>query len=323
MRPSSLDTSDIATADQYGWYATQLETIFGLQLEPDGRASGPYRAAINVRSLPPLTYLRFAAEGDALVRSATQSRQVAWNCYCLYRELGEGVVFDFSGRPVLTARGDLVIYDGDAPMRAKARSTYDHVLWMLPRKTFDAHLPPMPRPLVVHLPADAGIMSLATAYLDALADPAANLTEQQTAMVADNLARLIAIACGRSALPSDDVARSARLEQVKAFVEQHLTAPGLDPKMAAAALGVSLRQIHVLFVAAGESFGAFVRRRRLQECRATLENPLAASRSIADIAFGWGFASLPTFYRAFQSAFGTTPSEVRETALAGMLRDLR
>jgi AraC-like DNA-binding protein len=38
---------------------------------------------------------------------------------------------------------------------------------------------------------------------------------------------------------------------------------------------------------------------------------------VADIAFGWGFNSLATFYRAFQREFGVPPAELRMMTAAG------
>jgi AraC-like DNA-binding protein len=35
---------------------------------------------------------------------------------------------------------------------------------------------------------------------------------------------------------------------------------------------------------------------------------------VTDIAFGWGFNSMSTFYRAFVSEFGVTPDTLRTTA---------
>ncbi len=112
----------------------------------------------------------------------------------------------------------------------------------------------------------------------------------------------------------------AKLEQARRYVESHLTSHALAPENAAAALGISVRQLHLCFEMDGESFGQFVRRRRLQECRATLQNPLSVGRSVADIAFSWGFASLPTFYRAFNQAFGITPSDLRQQSLETLIQ---
>ena len=63
----------------------------------------------------------------------------------------------------------------------------------------------------------------------------------------------------------------------------------------------------------GETFARHVMRRRLEACRRALEHPASAHRSVTDIALGWGFSSLATFYRAFRSAYGVAPGDIRET----------
>jgi AraC-like DNA-binding protein len=318
VRPFIIDTSTVPLRDQYEWYTVQLDEVFGIKSEPVFQTPSAYHGVVDVLKLSPMTYLHFVAENNFGLRLTPQIRRVEWGQYCIYREMGDGILFDLAGQEVVTSKGDLVIYDGDTPMRSRAKTTFDHSIWMLPRPTLDAHLPRLPRPLVVHIPAAAGIVSLATAYLDALADPIVTLTEPQAAMVADNLARLIAMACGAAAKPHTVAVQTARLDQLKRLIEQHLTSPSLSPEVAAAGLGVSVRQVHLLFEPTGETFSSFVRRRRLQECRATLENPLTVGRSVADIALGWGFASLPTFYRSFQAAFGLAPGDVRDISLRAM-----
>jgi AraC-like DNA-binding protein len=55
----------------------------------------------------------------------------------------------------------------------------------------------------------------------------------------------------------------------------------------------------------------FVTSRRLEECRASFLNPAHASRAVADIALGWGFNSLPAFYRSFSAGYGQSPRDLR------------
>jgi AraC-like DNA-binding protein len=74
---------------------------------------------------------------------------------------------------------------------------------------------------------------------------------------------------------------------------------------------MSVRALHLLFELKGVSFGQWVKRRRLEEIKSLLANPSAADRSIADIAFAWGFDDLSTFYRAFQSTYGVRPGDIR------------
>ena len=68
---------------------------------------------------------------------------------------------------------------------------------------------------------------------------------------------------------------------------------------------------HLLFEPTGGSFARHVLRRRLEECRTVLLR--CPTRPVTDIAFGWGFRNLSTFYRAFKAAFGMTPGDLRAT----------
>jgi AraC-like DNA-binding protein len=103
--------------------------------------------------------------------------------------------------------------------------------------------------------------------------------------------------------------RANRVTQAKRHIDRHLADPGLSPANVAAALGISVRTLHLAFETAGVSFGRHVVRRRLEECRAAL---LADHTSaVSDIAFAWGFGSLSSFYRAFQAAFGVSPGALR------------
>jgi AraC-like DNA-binding protein len=206
--------------------------------------------------------------------------------------------------------GDLVIREGDAATAPGAGVR----VWTAPRHVLNRHLPDLPRPLMVRIPVVETLAALAVAYLEALAGAAEALSEGEAAMVTDTLARLAATAMayrGAGRLHDQSIG-AARQDQARRYVRRHLSSPKLDPQMVAQGLGISPRQLHLLFKPTGETFGQHVRRLRLEECRAALRNPLAASRSVADIAYGWGFASLPTFYRAFHAAYGVAPGDLRE-----------
>jgi AraC-like DNA-binding protein len=148
-------------------------------------------------------------------------------------------------------------------------------------------------------------------YLAALAQDISLLGNAQGAAVADNVARLLAIACGAAIGEHGDAVRAAALGRARQYVQQQLSDPALDPHRAAVALGMSVRQLHALFATTGDSFSKYVQRRRLEACRDALAGPMGQSRSITDIAYAWGFNSLATFYRAFQREFGMAPGDLR------------
>jgi transcriptional regulator GlxA family with amidase domain len=73
----------------------------------------------------------------------------------------------------------------------------------------------------------------------------------------------------------------------------------------------SVRQLHRLFERTGGSFSRYVPRQRLLRCRDAVAGATGTGRSVVDIAFGWGFNSMATFYRAFANEFGAAPVAFR------------
>jgi AraC-like DNA-binding protein len=166
----------------------------------------------------------------------------------------------------------------------------------------------------VVIPARSPLGSLLGASLDAAARQIPLLAPELGDAVLQNLCGLVALACGASEegrWSGRDSLRAARLEEVKRYIDQHLAEPGLTPANTAAALGMSVRQLHLLFEPTGTSFAHYVARQRLLRCRAALADPAGFSRTVADVAFGWGFNSLATFYRAFEREFGAPPAALR------------
>ena len=139
-----------------------------------------------------------------------------------------------------------------------------------------------------------------------------------------NLCGLVALACGASdegAERGRDLLRSAQLAAVKRHVDLHLADPGLTPAIVAAALGISARQLHRLFEPSGSTFARYVLRQRLLRCRDTIAAATGTGRSVVDVAFGWGFNSMATFYRAFASEFGSSPAMLRGTVAQRRVSD--
>ena len=164
------------------------------------------------------------------------------------------------------------------------------------------------------LPGDSPLGSLLGTAMNAAKAQAPLLSDELGEGVLRNLCGLLALACGASEEGADqgrDSLRSAQLAAVKRHIDLHLGDPGLTPASAAAALGVSVRQLHRLFEPTGSSFARYLLRQRLLRCRDTIAGATGTGRSVIDIAFGWGFNSMATFYRAFASEFGGAPTVLR------------
>ena len=106
----------------------------------------------------------------------------------------------------------------------------------------------------------------------------------------------------------------ARIAQ---FIETHLAEPSLNPQQIAAAIGVSVRHLHRIFLAKGHTVAGWIRERRLERCRNELLNPGLSDKNITDIAFCWGFSDSAHFSKSFKKEFGLSPRAFRSYGWSG------
>lgn len=282
---------------------------FAVLFGPMQQAPADDSAKVEVRLKGSLGLLRYQAGGTHVIRGASQIARRTWNGYMIQRQRCglrcANPVKDFHSRP-----GALIIGASEIPWESWAEAHYDHDVLIVPKALMDPHLPATERPVVTMLARLTGFEALAAEYFDSLARQWDELDEKALEAAAGVLCRLIGVALGARAELAPEAAAAGRLAAAKRHVEARLADPRLNAARAAGALRISERTLEGEFAQAGLSFGAYVRRRRLEECReALLVNP---ARSIADVAFAWGFKSLSSFYRAFVAEFGASPGDLRE-----------
>jgi len=310
-----ISTDELPERDRFPVWAETVHSAFGLDAQPLPDASGPFRGYFTGRSNGPLVHFDVGADAHRVAGRTHGYAQGSRDGYRIYREAGAGAWFRLMNMEGVTRPGDLLVYDAGLPFETEARTAYRHEMLFVPKRLLDPHLPGQGRPLAVMLSGRSGSEALAASYLDALARNWDSIPGATMGPVADTLCRLIGIACGTAADAQPDAVRAGRLTQAKRHIDRHLADPDLSPASVAAALGISVRTLHLLFEPSGTSLARHVLCRRLEECRAAL---LASpTRPVTDIAFAWGFNNLSSFYRAFQAAFGLSPGDLRAASRAG------
>lgn len=100
--------------------------------------------------------------------------------------------------------------------------------------------------------------------------------------------------------------------------EQIWRQEGLTVGALAAAVGVPEHRLRRLVngVLGHRNFSEFLNAHRIAAAKRELADPAGAERSVSEIAFALGYASLGPFNRAFKEATGATPSAWRARALA-------
>jgi AraC-like DNA-binding protein len=105
--------------------------------------------------------------------------------------------------------------------------------------------------------------------------------------------------------------REGILTSIKGFIDDNLREPLLSPGFAAARFGISVRYLHKLFAATGQSFSDYVLSQRLELTKRDLRDPCYDRLSIAEIGYRWGFNDLSSFHRNFKRRFDATPRQIR------------
>ena len=119
-----------------------------------------------------------------------------------------------------------------------------------------------------------------------------------------------------AAAPEGSSIAIARREQIRSYIETHLHDPALTPSSVAAAVHLSPRRLHQLFEADGETVGAYILRRRLEECARAMSDASQRSRTVTEIAFLHGFNNASHFGRVFRERYQSTPSDYRRRSTA-------
>jgi AraC-like DNA-binding protein len=162
----------------------------------------------------------------------------------------------------------------------------------------------------------SGVGRIFSGLLTATANALPELTVDQLRPVELAMTEFLA-ACLAEASQGDALgvgAQSPQLHRICQSIETLLPDPDLSLRRLADRNGVSPRYIQKLFAAAEDTFGHYLRSRRLERCRMDLGSPLCARLSISEICFRWGFNDSAHFSRAFRSRYGFSPREYRRAA---------
>ena len=119
-------------------------------------------------------------------------------------------------------------------------------------------------------------------------------------LVEDCAARL-----GQPPLSPEDLLRA----RATAYIDQHFSEPGLEPKTLAEALGISRRYLYRLFEQGDQSVAGILRNRRLDRASLILTLPQLTPPSIRSVARLSGFRGEDQFTRCFRARFGVSPTQ--------------
>jgi AraC-like DNA-binding protein len=308
---TALAVDHLRETDRFAYWREQwCQGTVGVTGELVPGERGGFYARASTWTAPCVIRLRCETGPFAVSRGLPEINRHGWEDWIwLHQEMSDGAMFEHAGNEFIMRPGDLLLIDPTVPFSGRPRSVHDYRRWFLRRAWVEPHLPSARRPLSAQLTGSHGVNALLRTYLHALNDAMHNYDAVELPGVIDNFCRLLALACGGG--DQRAATRTAKLRQVMDYIALHLPEPDLTPASVAAAMRISVRQLHLLFEPTGTSFAEHVLDRRLEECRAMLQGPSGRARSVTEIAYAWGFNNLASFYRAFRRRFGVSPGNLR------------
>jgi AraC-like DNA-binding protein len=234
------------------------------------------------------------------VAFAIQRRGVAW--------------FEFNDKADRFATPDkLFITDQSAPYRYHARGP--NAVCSIEMEYGDLGLPiELVRKATDRLPSSP-LYDLVTSHLIALhrdldqieADPAASSVIGATT----DLLRALVASASEVERYSRPAMAEALLPMILAYVRLHLRERDLTPQRIARHHNISLRYLYKLCEGAEIRLMDWIIQQRLEGARQDLSHPAGNARTIAAIAYQWGFKDARHFSARFRRSYGLSPREWR------------
>lgn len=218
--------------------------------------------------------------------------------------------------------GSFVFLASTAPFEISERlktsvAGFSTMIARIPAPLLRRHCPQIDEICNTRFEVSPGAARMMRNIVEAALEDGAALTPGQAACfgtaVADavaNAAEWAATASGRFRLRNER-SRDAIIQKAKAFIAARLADATLDRARVAAHCRVSVRYLHSVFQASGETVASHIRELRLLRCRDMLRNPALRRRTITQIAGEWGFADPSHFSSAYKLRFGHAPRQDR------------
>jgi AraC-like DNA-binding protein len=218
------------------------------------------------------------------------------------------------GREARLGPGDFALYDTQRSYALDVHAGTRQLVLKIPRKALEARLGCTALHTARGISAVKPMGGLASGFLMSLPSRTGALDPDCERRVAEQALDLVALSCAQEARDAKALYSSAgtyTLLNLKTAIDARLSDPTLSPARAAAAGSISVRHANALLAREGTSLERYILGRRLERCRAALDDPMQAHRTIAEIAYAWGFASASHFTHRFKQRFGATPKEYR------------
>ena len=310
--PFVWTTQEVAAPEQFSYWRDAISDAF-VPLEPEGRFARGFCGRIDSLGLETLRASTIAADSHHVRLShAGVARQRGNPFFVNLLRRGHVEVMQ-NGESQHAGPGDIYIVDSSVPWSVAFLSQFEMFCIEIDESMLRHRLGSRGRMAAPVLSGKSGGGRLLARYMALVGDLSEDDASDSQPLIVEHCAALLARAnAGTQATSPTLRDQQAMLRGLLAFIDAHLTDPALSPERVCQALRISRSYLFKLLLNAGHTFEGYVRRARLNGCRAALlRHP---EMPVAQIAANWGFADTSSFNRSYRREFGQTPSQSRLAA---------
>jgi len=310
-------TQDLKARDQFGYWREVVCDAF-VTLDPQRRddpAGGGqmFYGEVDARQHGDIGVAEIRSQAQRVARSAREIGKSPTPCYFLNMQVSGAGYAAQANREAILAPGDFVIVDATRPFELAFNGRFQQLSLKFPTQMAAVALHGAEDILPgLFVNGQKGVGAVLSQYAATLATELADCDTTTGSYMMSRFIELLSQvpqADGALDLGHRQQKHRALLGAIKTSLKVRLGDPDITPAAVAQKFGISLRSLHAMFAEDGSSFGRWLLAERLEGARRTLSAPNQQSRSIADIAYAWGFADQSHFGRTFRQRFDQSPRE--------------
>ncbi len=316
---SIFNTDNLPERERFSGWREDMSVIFDVeQIQCSPEDDGLFYADFDLYHFGHSVLGGLASSSGRYVRSQRKATRDGLDGVLIQLFLEGSVQFGVGQRTTYAEAGDIIVFDLAQPVDNINRN-FRHITLMWPRPTIEKLIPNIGSWHGLTLPKESPSTALLRQHLISSYDLAPRFTTQEARRVEDATLALVGAAMSDVSLSEETLKTPAMKEllayQIKRYIRKNLGLSNLAPEQIARHFGISRRQLYHLLEPLG-GISKYQLNLRLQRCLSDIQNPEHVKRSLSEIAYSWGFKHPATFNRNFRAAFGITPGEAREKALA-------
>jgi len=300
-------------ADAYEAWVDKLMAAQGADWCPGKTPSGAFSASLRHKVIGEINVIESRCDPCTGYRTDRHAALVDQPTVVLLSYLEGGEHIEFGGERYTVAAGDTFVWDSSKATKFEVYESLHKVALAMPARLLNHNvlsaLDRVPR----KFGASSGSRHLLRNLIGVVADQEFDDAEVEAETILDAVNAYVMGALPDDAAPERGLQAHQR-QEIKRYVEQHLSDPSLSIEHISLEHRVSKRYLHWLFRDEPMTLNELIIFKRLGRCRDDLRNPESGHLHISQIAYYWGFANTSHFSKRYRACFGESPTETRRVA---------